>query len=87
MIYIYDCCRDVQLVSTNEALEKEVMQLKEGGIAIEAMQNLQDTMRHLQAQNLALQNSISCKFVFFGLVCTTSHYSYCHIFEDRCFTP
>jgi len=51
-----------QLVSTNEALEKDIIQLKEGSVTNEAMQSLQDTIRHLQAQNSALQHSISCKY-------------------------
>ena len=50
-------------MSTNEALEKDVAQLKEGSVTSEAMQSLQDNVRHLQAHNAALQHSISCKYV------------------------
>ena len=50
-------------MSTNEALEKDIVQLKEGSVTSEAMQNLQDSVRHLQAQNSALQHSISCKCI------------------------
>ena len=51
----------LQLVSTNEMLEKNIVQLKEGSVTSEAVQSLQDSVRHLQAQNSALQHSISCK--------------------------
>jgi len=40
------------------------VQLKEGSVTNEAMHGLQDTVRHLQAQNSALQHSISCESVF-----------------------
>ena len=55
----------MQLVSTNEALEKDIVQLKEGSVTSEAMLSLQDTVRHLQAQNSALQHSIACESVCF----------------------
>jgi len=55
------CC--FQLVSTNEALEKDILQLKEGSVTSEAMQSLQDSVRHLQAQNSALQHSITGKCI------------------------
>jgi len=59
-------------VSTNEALEKDVVQLKEGTVTSEAMQSLQDSIRHLQAQNSALQHSISCKY--FSWFCMKINY-------------
>lgn len=58
-----DCCCIVQLVATNEALEKEIAQLKEGSVTGEEVQSLQDSVRHLQAQNAVLQHSITCKSV------------------------
>jgi len=48
-------------VSTNEALEKDIVQLKEGSVTSEAVLSLQDNVRHLHAQNSALQHSISGK--------------------------
>jgi len=56
-------------VSTNEALEKDVVQLKEGSVTSEAVQSLQDSVRHLQAQNSALQHSISCKSTIQNHLC------------------
>ena len=59
----------IQLVTVNENLEKENKILKEGGITPnkgERQANeAQDEVRRLQAQNSALQKTLTCKSLLY----------------------
>ena len=56
-------CRLLQLVTTNEDLEQENKSLKDGTAASghdqQQASQAQDEMRHLQAQNAALQKNLA----------------------------